>query len=548
MSSKKKNRTDYTPARFIDSGKVVEVSINMPSGNENFLEPDEHGRDHTSPKLIDSGEKVSVLVGMASESQNSLESDEQDRDHTSPRLIDSGEKVSVLANIPYKSGSGEGEKADKAAPERFEFKMFKKVIQRDVFKVWKEQVFVYHDDQGVFVHLNDNELKTLIRSGWDDKIQARLGRNVLPEIIERIRTEPSMQVDDDYFNCYTHLVNCWNGVYKLDTGEFLEKHSPEFRFTHCVQADYMEKPSGGETFKKFLKTSLRNDIQKEMHLQEVVGYMLSEYSNAKKVPMIIGKRHSGKSTLSRVLTTLIGNEYVSHVPMHRLHERFILAHLSTKKANICSEIGDEPISNIEVFKAITGGDELVAEFKGKDHFSYKSKLKLMFCGNTEPMLKNRDITSAFYDRLTFIRFDYTVPEKERDYNMEEKILQNDRSYILSWAIEGLKRLIKNNFVFSESKESIEYKKRYIMEQNNTIDFIKSYCEFERNNKVHLKTLYDRYLRYCHENCFRAYSKEEFFAEISKHRVIKKKFRLDGSAPLWGYEGIKLLEEILDEKE
>ena len=421
------------------------------------------------------------------------------------------------------------------------YEIFKLLMGKYDFKCWNGQIYVYLGGEGRYKNLVENKLKTLIRSRWSEEIQEKISRNVMLEIVERLLTEPSIQVDEDYFNCYSYLMNFLNGVLDLRTDEFME-HSPEYRFTNCIQAKYNPFNKGGHTFKRFIKTCMGDNQGKEKHLQEVLGYMLSEFYTAKKVPILIGEPHSGKSTLGRIVSTLIGKEHVASVPLHKLRERFIPAHLSTKKVNICSEIGDEVLSNIEIFKAITGNDELVAEFKGKDHFTYKSKIKLMFSGNLMPILKNRDITSAFFDRLTFINFNYTVPEKDRDHNLEDKLLSEDKEYIIAWAVKGVRRLMNNNFVFSESEESVQYKKRYIIEQNNTIDFVKSKCIIAKGEKAHLKELYSAYIRYCSENCFNAYSKDDFFSEISKYEVKKKKFRLDGSNPLWGYEGITLRDE------
>lgn len=427
------------------------------------------------------------------------------------------------------------------------YKVFKMLCGRYNFKCWNEQIYVYNGKQGRYIYLSDSKLKVLIRQGWDEKIQEKLSKYVIAEIVERLKTEPSFQVDDDYFNCYDYLMNFRNGVLNLITGKFL-KHSPKYGFTHCVQAEYYFEPEGGQTFVRFIRTAMQGDVQKERHLQEIVGYILSEFHKAKKVPMLIGAPNSGKSTLNSVISALTGSEHVANVPLHRLHERFIAAHLSTKKINICSEINDEALSNIESFKAITGNDELMAEYKGKDHFSYKSKIKLLFSGNSMPKLKNSDVTSAFFSRLTFVNFNYTVPEGERDLGLEDKLLTNDRSYIVAWAVEGIKRLMKKNFVFSESQESIEYKKRYIIEQNNTLDFIKSNCILQEGARVHMRDIYDEYIRYCYQNCFNPFGKDQFFSEIEKQRVSKEKFRMNGSKPLWGYKGIAINKEITVNKQ
>ena len=436
------------------------------------------------------------------------------------------------------NNNDDNDNSNKKISKKFEYTFYKKLCKKYHIKCLNEKVYVYQKKEGRYILKNDNGLKILIRKGWGDKIQEKLNKNNVSEILERLKTKPKFQVDEDYFNSKPYLMNFLNGVLNLKTGRF-DKHSRKYKFTHCVQAEYIENPEPSYKFQGFIETCTEGNREKEKHLQEVVGYMLSEFYTAKKVPMLIGKPHSGKSTLNRIISTLIGKEDVASVPLHRLHERFILAHLSTKKVNICSEINDEALSNIEVFKNITGNDEIVAEYKGKDHFTYSSKIKLLFSGNTMPVLKNRDVTSAFFDRLTFIIFNYTVPEEERDYQLEKDILEYDRSYIVYWAVEGLKRLINNRFIFSECEESITFKQKYIKEQNNTLDFVENKCIFGEDYKIHKRVLYNEYLKYCRENCFTHLEKTEFFKEIEKYDVEKGRFRINKSKPLWGYKGVSI---------
>ena len=506
--------------------------------------------DHELVKLINSDEdSLSKFLKSSSQNFHKLESYD-DEEYRYPFKINRCIKDSEVdgidkledAKITFTEGieseDKEGNNLKKKAKKLSVYEIFKMVIKRYTFKCWCGELYVYFEKEGRFIRLPENKIKVLSRTGWDEKIQAKLTRNVVIEIMDRLLTEPSFQVEGDCFNKNTRLMNFLNGVLDLENKKFM-RHSSDFMFTNCIQANYYETPKGGYTFREFIKTSMENDTEKIEHIQEVIGYMLSEFYSAKKVPMIIGQPHSGKSTLNRIITTLIGASSVASVPLHKLHERFILSHLSTKKANICSEISDEALSNIEVFKAITGNDDLVAEYKGKDHFTYKSKIKLLFSGNCMPVLKNQDITTAFFDRLTFINFNFTIPQEKRDKDLDFRILSEDKEYIVWWAVEGVKRLMNNNFIFSETDESYEFKRKYISEQNHIKDFIKNNCKIGNNYKVHLRELYDYYLSYCYSNCFTPLKKDSLFNAISKEKVEKSKFRIDKSNPLWGYIGITI---------
>lgn len=420
----------------------------------------------------------------------------------------------------------------------FYHNVYKHIRSKYVFKCCNGIVNIYNKQEGRFKQLGDIALKTIIRDDWDDETQAKLTKGAVSDIIDRLKTDSSLQANIDDFNPYEHLTNMQNGVLNLKTGERLN-HSQEYNFNYCVQANYTPNPKGGSYLIKFIKTCTDSNPEKERQLQQMIGYAISSLYTGKKASVLIGKPHSGKSLLLSLTTSVIGSDFVSHVPLHKLSNEFILAHIHNKRANICNEINDQALSNLDTFKSIVGNDEMVACYKGKDHFSFQSKIKLMFSGNEMASLKKLDKTSAFFDRLIFLTFNYTVPEAQRDHNLKDKLIKYDKDYFVWWAMEGARRLLEQNYVFSECKESNEFKKKYISEQNHVKDFVNIYCLKGPEHKIHLTCLHDEYLQYCKNNCFLPFPREKFFAEISKEDVEKCKFRVDGSNALWGYKGIKV---------
>ena len=71
-------------------------------------------------------------------------------------------------------------------------------------------------------------------------------------------------------------------------------------------------------------------------------------------------------------------------------------------------------------------------------------LPLLFSCNNIP--KNYgDRSEGFYRRLIIIRFDHAVPENKKDPDLLDK-LRLEADGIFLFALEGLKRLIKNRYV------------------------------------------------------------------------------------------------------
>jgi putative DNA primase/helicase len=128
-----------------------------------------------------------------------------------------------------------------------------------------------------------------------------------------------------------------------------------------------------------------------------------------------------------------------------------------KKINICGERGSGLIKDIEVFKMITGGDWCESENKGQDFISRPAKTKLVFAGNFLPTFENEDDNAAFMERITLFIFQNSVPNNERIINMDD-LLFLERNLIVSWAMEGPRRLVQNNFAFSEAKTRLLFDK------------------------------------------------------------------------------------------
>lgn len=85
-------------------------------------------------------------------------------------------------------------------------------------------------------------------------------------------------------------------------------------------------------------------------------------------------------------------------------------------------------------KALTGGDTVTARFMRQDFFSYMPQFKLMIAGNHKPSLRNVD--EAIKRRFNLVPFAVTIPENERDPELQEK-LKAEWPGILQWAIEGV---------------------------------------------------------------------------------------------------------------
>ncbi|MCI1693395.1 DNA primase family protein [Aneurinibacillus aneurinilyticus] len=423
-----------------------------------------------------------------------------------------------------------------------DYEVYKGLLGRYKFRVHHNDVYLYVSKLGYFKKLLDTELKVLIRSDWPENIEKQLTKYKVDDVIDRLRGCKSLQIDS--FDKHINVINFKNKVLCIQSDRIYD-HSPKFNFKSYINANYIPdiKREKGRVFRAFINQCTEGDKNKTKLIQEICGYVISNYSSAKKFFVFIGKPHTGKSTLLDILKEIVGSKYTSAIPLHKLGDRFMSAELFEAKLNISGELNEGQLKGLSTIKALTGNDAIIAERKGKDPFVFKNKAKLIFAGNQMPVLKRLDSTSAFFDRIIFVTFNNTIPEDERDLNLKEKMLE-ERDYIVYWALKGLRRLIENNFIFTSCNDSNEFKRQYVQEMNTAISFIESCCDVDWNNKsfrVHKRDLYNAYCKYCASNCLTSLNKTEFFNQIKSFSFEKKKFRYKGSIPLEGFIGISLKE-------
>lgn len=267
------------------------------------------------------------------------------------------------------------------------------------------------------------------------------------------------------------LLNLKNGIYNVLTKE-LRPHNYKDYSTIQIKANYNPNlnDSNGLIFNKFLN-EVAPDQDTQILLQEILGYSISPLNNAKKSFILYGESNTGKSIFLGLITGLLGQENVSAVPFQQLDNRFSTASLYGKTVNVCADLPKGAINDDSVFKQLTGGDIMKAEFKGQDEFEFVNTAKLIFSTNSLPE-NYGDEGNAFYNRLILIPFNQVIPEEKQDKTLNLK-LQQELDYIFMWGLEGLERLIQNNMKFSISKESKELLENYkISKVDNTLEIIK----------------------------------------------------------------------------
>ena len=150
-----------------------------------------------------------------------------------------------------------------------------------------------------------------------------------------------------------------------------------------------------------------------------------------------------KVYLLELITKLLGRLNVSNETLHRILEsKFASAKLYGKMANIDADMSKEELKHTGMLKMLTGDDDIPAEFKFKNPFSFRNYAKLIFSANTMPVTP--DETDAFFARLIIINFpNQYLGDKANPYLLDELTTETEMSGLLSMLIRRLPTCLKD---------------------------------------------------------------------------------------------------------
>ena len=283
-----------------------------------------------------------------------------------------------------------------------------------------------------------------------------------------------------------------NGLLHIPSGE-LYPHTPEFFNVFASGAEFDPDAKEPELWLKFLGETLV-DPDAISTLQEWVGYTLTPDTGQQKMLMCIGPRRSGKGTLARIHTALLGMDSVAGPTMSSLGENFGLESLITKSLAIISDarIGRADKSAIvERLLSISGEDAITVPRKFLPAWSGRLPTRFAVMTNEIPSLS--DGSGALAGRFLILEFQQSFYGRE-DPALTNKLMA-EISGILNWAIAGYRRLMdRGHFVQPPNSQNL-------VDQMETLGspvklFIEDRCKIGHEQQCEVDALYSRWKEWC----------------------------------------------------
>jgi len=370
-----------------------------------------------------------------------------------------------------------------------------------------------------------------------------LTENVIKEVLGHIRRSTYVSLEE--INSNPYILNLKNGLLNIKTFEF-SPHTPDFLSTLQIPVSY-DPNAKSELWNRVIKEDLyEEDIQV---LQESFGYALFPDNRAQKMFILVGAGSNGKSLVLHVLETLLGKDNVSHIaPQTLVTNDFALSVLQDKLANIYADLPNLPMQSVGKLKALVSGDTITADKKFKDQFDIQNRTKFYFSANQLP--KVADDTYAFYRRVIIVNFPNTFDETKADPDLFEKLTdEKELSGILNWALEGLKRLMQNNFKFSYHKSVEEIEELYTRSADPIKAFLDEMTIDDPNAFIVKQDLYHAYVSYVKAHKLQApVSQTTFFRNLLKYKRLATEHKTVQGERKHVFVGIRLKNELEKEEE
>jgi putative DNA primase/helicase len=394
---------------------------------------------------------------------------------------------------------------------------------------------IFHYQNGVYAANGEffirQRVKRLLLEHWKAD---RWNRRLAQEVAEFILLDaPEL---DPTPSC--RLVNVENGLLDIWTGE-LTPHSPEHLSTIRIPIRF-----NGEVTCPHVEEFI-SEVFPEDSIElawEVLGDLLTPDRSIQKTICMVGEGGNGKGVFAQLAVRFVGPNNVSHFSLQRLEkDRFAVAGLYQKLANICADLPSERLEDSSVFKAVTGCDRITAELKYRNPFEFTPFARLIFSANHLPASK--DASTAYFDRWLVIpfekRFRGTAQEMSRRRLDAKLSSSRELSGALNRVLPALRR-IRNKDRFTEAHSVRQQWKELQWAADPLSLWLESETISSQSSSVSQDKLHAAYARDC-LNANRPIMTKQMFGRCLRRLrpELKEVQRTTEGRKRWMYMGIEM---------
>jgi putative DNA primase/helicase len=328
-----------------------------------------------------------------------------------------------------------------------------------------------------------------------------------------------------------------NGLLHVPT-RILHAHTTHYFNHHALPFAFDPKAPSPVRWLKFLDQLWPDDAAAIDGLQEVIGYLLAGDTRQQKIFGLVGPPRSGKGTIARVITGLLGAHHVAAPTLASLGTNFGLQPLIAKPLAIIADArlstrGDSIV--VERLLSISGEDSLTIDRKYKDPWTGRLSTRFLMLTNELPKLP--DASGALASR--FILFVLATSFIGRENPQLTAELLTEAPSIFNWALEGAERLVERGYFKSPASSADAV--RQMEDLSSPISaFVRDRCVVHSDAEVPVEDLWTAWKAWCAETNTWCSTKAVFGRDLraALPRVKTARPRHAGDR-VYRYQGIRL---------
>lgn len=274
------------------------------------------------------------------------------------------------------------------------------------------------------------------------------------------------------------------------------EHSPDDFITKITSVSPGQK--GMEIWLDSLNLIFQNNQELIDYVQMICGLAAIGKVYVEALIIAYGDGRNGKSTfwnaISRVLGLYSGNISADTLTVGcRRNIKPEMAEVKGKRLLIAAEMQEGARLNDSTVKQLCSTDDIFAEKKYKDPFSFKPCHTLVLYTNHLPRVSASD--DGIWRRLIVIPFNAKITGKSDIKNYSEYLYDNAGEAILAWVIEGSKKVIELNYQIPVPACVQEAINEYHSQNDWFGHFLADKCEVDDSYKESSSALYQVYRNY-----------------------------------------------------
>lgn len=342
-----------------------------------------------------------------------------------------------------------------------------------------------------------------------------------------------------------------NGVLEVSSGEFLE-HDKENYITWGLDFEYDPSADPGPIIDWLNRTQYGDQERVQVLRAWLRACLLAQGHELQRFLEVIGPGGRGKSTFANLCCAMVGSGNYASTTLNQLEQsRFEVASIKGKRLTLIND-SERYGGSAQIFKALTGGDNLRFEEKNKnvgEPFVYTGMV--MVCAN-EP-IQTTDNTSGLSRRRLTLEFNRPLYDKSSeakemiklDQGIVKGLWKNYLPGLVNWVLQMSEQEMREYLL--DTYERVPSLKRVrneiLLNSNNLVEWLQSeivlddkavtavgkkipaakdaqerYC----NSKYHL---YASYCSYCEDTGSKPVGQKRFIALVMD--CCKNQLQLEG---------------------